>query len=101
MDGFTGMTQVLRADILHDVGDSINAGVNRGQVEGGFVQGMGWLTGEELKWDEQGRLLTHSPDTYKIPAIGDTPRIFNVQFSAKRRAKKCDPRQQSGRRTAA
>jgi len=72
--------RVLRADILQDVGDSINAGVNRGQVEGGFVQGMGWLTGEELKWDEQGRLLTHSPDTYKIPAIGDTPEIFNVRF---------------------
>ena len=80
VDGFTGMTQVLRTDILHDVGDSINAGVNRGQIEGGFVQGMGWLTGEELKWDEAGRLLTHSPDTYKIPAIGDTPQIFNVNF---------------------
>jgi xanthine dehydrogenase molybdopterin-binding subunit B len=74
------MMQVLRVDILQDVGDSINAGVNRGQVEGGFVQGMGWLTCEELKWDEQGRLLTHSPDTYKIPAIGDTPRVFNVTF---------------------
>ncbi len=80
MDGFTGMMRVLRTDILQDVGDSINAGVNRGQVEGGFVQGMGWLTGEELKWDEQGRLLTHSPDTYKIPSIGDTPEIFNVRF---------------------
>jgi len=80
VDGFTGMTQVLRADILHDVGDSVNEGVNRGQVEGGFVQGMGWLTGEELLWDEKGQLLTHSPDTYKIPAIGDAPRIFNVSF---------------------
>jgi xanthine dehydrogenase molybdopterin-binding subunit B len=80
VDGFTGMMRVLRADILQDVGDSINAGVNRGQVEGGFIQGMGWLTGEELKWDEQGRLLTHSPDTYKIPASGDTPEIFNVRF---------------------
>jgi xanthine dehydrogenase molybdopterin binding subunit/xanthine dehydrogenase small subunit len=78
VDGFTGMHRVLRADILHDVGDSINEGVNRGQVEGGFVQGMGWLTTEELKWDEKGRLLTHSPDTYKLPAIGDTPQIFNV-----------------------
>src|SRR5207245_3195314 len=56
----------------------INEGINRGQIEGGFVQGMGWLTNEELKWDDQGRLLTHSPDTYKIPSIGDTPRIFNV-----------------------
>jgi xanthine dehydrogenase molybdopterin binding subunit/xanthine dehydrogenase small subunit len=80
VDGFTGMHQVLRTDILHDVGSSINEGVNRGQVEGGFVQGMGWLTTEELVWDEQGRLLTHSPDTYKIPAIGDVPRIFNVRL---------------------
>ena len=80
VDGFTGMTRVLRTDILQDVGDSINEGVNRGQVEGGFVQGMGWLTAEELKWDEQGRLLTHSPDTYKIPAFGDAPIEFNVRF---------------------
>jgi xanthine dehydrogenase molybdopterin binding subunit/xanthine dehydrogenase small subunit len=80
VDGFTGMHRVLCADILHDAGDSINEGVNRGQIEGGFVQGMGWLTTEELKWDEKGRLLTHSPDTYKLPAIGDTPQIFNVSF---------------------
>jgi xanthine dehydrogenase molybdopterin-binding subunit B len=72
------MHRVLRVDILHDAGDSINEGVNRGQIEGGFVQGLGWLTTEELKWDEQGRLLTHSPDTYKIPSVGDTPQIFNV-----------------------
>jgi xanthine dehydrogenase molybdopterin binding subunit/xanthine dehydrogenase small subunit len=78
LDGFTGMHRLLRVDILHDVGDSVNEGVNRGQIEGGFVQGMGWLTTEELKWDQQGRLLTHSPDTYKIPSVGDTPRIFNV-----------------------
>jgi xanthine dehydrogenase molybdopterin-binding subunit B len=74
------MHRVLRADILHDVGDSINAGINRGQIEGGFIQGMGWLTTEELKWDDKGRLLTHSPDTYKLPSIGDTPQIFNVNF---------------------
>ena len=78
VDGFTGMHRVLRVDILHDAGDSINEGVNRGQIEGGFVQGMGWLTMEELKWDDQGCLLTHSPDTYKIPAVGDMPQIFNV-----------------------
>jgi xanthine dehydrogenase molybdopterin-binding subunit B len=78
VDGFTGMMRVLRADILHDVGDSVNEGVNRGQIEGGFVQGMGWLTTEELLWDDQGRLLTHSPDTYKIPAVGDMPQVFNV-----------------------
>jgi xanthine dehydrogenase molybdopterin binding subunit/xanthine dehydrogenase small subunit len=80
VDGFTGMHRVLRADILHDVGDSINEGVNRGQIEGGFVQGMGWLTTEELKWDDKGLLLTHSPDTYKLPAVGDMPQIFNVNF---------------------
>jgi xanthine dehydrogenase molybdopterin-binding subunit B len=54
--------------------------VARGQIEGGFVQGMGWLTAEELIWDAQGKLLTHSPDTYKIPAVGDTPKSFNVEF---------------------
>ncbi len=80
IDGFSGMTQVTRVDILHDAGDVINAGVARGQVEGGFVQGMGWLTAEELIWDTDGKLLTHSPDTYKIPAVGDTPKIFNVEF---------------------
>jgi xanthine dehydrogenase molybdopterin binding subunit len=78
VDGFTGMTRVLRADILHDAGESVNEAVNRGQVEGGFVQGMGWLTSEELLWDDQGRLLTHSPDTYKIPSGGDMPQAFNV-----------------------
>jgi xanthine dehydrogenase molybdopterin-binding subunit B len=78
VDGFTGMHRVLRVDILHDVGDSVNEGVNRGQIEGGFVQGMGWLTTEELRWDDKGQLLTHSPDTYKIPSVGDTPQIFNV-----------------------
>ena len=73
-------TSVLRVDILHDVGDAVNEGISKGQVEGGFVQGMGWLTTEELKWDDKGRLLTHSPDTYKIPAIGDMPQIFNVNL---------------------
>ncbi|PYJ02824.1 MAG: xanthine dehydrogenase, partial [Verrucomicrobia bacterium] len=85
VDGFTGMHRVLRVDILHDVGDSINEGVNRGQVEGGFVQGMGWLTTEELKWDDQGRLLTHSPDTYKLPSVGDTPQVFHVTLLKKAR----------------
>ena len=80
VDGFTGMHQVLRVDILHDVGDSVNETVNRGQIEGGFIQGMGWLTTEELKWNDQGVLLTHSPDTYKIPSIGDTPREFHVHL---------------------
>jgi len=67
-------------DVLHDVGDAVNEGVSKGQVEGGFVQGMGWLTTEELKWNDKGVLLTHSPDTYKIPAIGDMPQIFNVNL---------------------
>jgi xanthine dehydrogenase molybdopterin binding subunit len=80
VDGFTGMSQILRTDILHDAGDSINAGINLGQIEGGFVQGAGWLTCEELVWNDQGVLLTHSPDTYKIPAVGDRPLEFNVQF---------------------
>ena len=78
IDGFTGMQQVMRVDILHDVGCSVNDAINRGQIEGGFVQGMGWLTAEELLWNDKGVKLTHSPDTYKIPAIGDAPNIFNV-----------------------
>ncbi|MGZ4963005.1 MAG: xanthine dehydrogenase molybdopterin binding subunit, partial [Limisphaerales bacterium] len=80
IDRFTGMHQILRVDVLHDVGDAVNEGISKGQVEGGFIQGMGWLTTEELKWDDKGRLLTHSPDTYKIPAIGDMPQIFNVNL---------------------
>ncbi len=78
VDGYTGMSRVRRVDIVHDVGDSLNPGIDRGQIEGGFVQGMGWLTSEELKWDTAGRLLTHSASTYQIPAIGDAPREFNV-----------------------
>jgi xanthine dehydrogenase large subunit len=80
VDSRTGAFQLLRTDILHDVGTSINPGINRGQIEGGFIQGLGWLTVEELVWDEQGRLLTHSPDTYKIPAIGDIPKDFRIAF---------------------
>jgi xanthine dehydrogenase large subunit len=80
VDAFTGMTRVLRADIIHDAGESINTGVNRGQIEGGFVQGMGWLTSEELIWNERGQLLTHSPDTYKIPSAGDAPEVLNVRL---------------------
>ena len=78
VDGYTGMSRVRRVDIVHDVGDSLNPGVDRGQIEGGFVQGMGWLTSEELKWDAAGRLLTHSASTYQIPAISDAPMEFNV-----------------------
>ncbi|MEY2879314.1 MAG: hypothetical protein RLZZ15_1694 [Verrucomicrobiota bacterium] len=78
VDGYTGMSRVRRVDIVHDVGDSLNPGIDRGQIEGGFVQGMGWLTSEELKWDAAGRLLTHSASTYQIPAMGDAPLEFNV-----------------------
>ncbi|MGD0525077.1 MAG: xanthine dehydrogenase molybdopterin binding subunit [Polyangiaceae bacterium] len=78
VDALSGMKRVLRVDILHDVGDSLNANVDRGQIEGAFVQGMGWLTGEELKWDKNGRLLSHSASTYQIPSIGDAPADFRV-----------------------
>jgi xanthine dehydrogenase molybdopterin-binding subunit B len=80
VDGYNGMSRVRRVDIAHDVGDSLNPGVDRGQIEGGFVQGMGWLTSEELKWDAKGRLLTHSASTYQIPAISDAPMEFNVSL---------------------
>ena len=78
VDGFSGMHRVRRVDIVHDVGDSLNPGVDRGQIEGGFVQGLGWLTREELKWDQDGKLLTHSASTYQIPAFSDAPIEFNV-----------------------
>ncbi|MEO8613923.1 MAG: xanthine dehydrogenase molybdopterin binding subunit [Luteolibacter sp.] len=80
VDGFTGMNHVRRVDILHDVGDSLNPAIDRGQIEGGFVQGMGWLTSEELKWDSQGRLITHSASTYAIPAFSDAPQDFRVSL---------------------
>ncbi len=78
IDGFTGMHHVRRVDILHDVGDSLNPAIDRGQIEGGFVQGMGWLTSEELKWNLEGKLLTHSASTYAIPAFSDAPSDFRV-----------------------
>jgi xanthine dehydrogenase large subunit len=78
IDTLTGEYKVLRVDILHDVGSSLNPAIDRGQIEGGFVQGMGWLTTEELWWDGEGRLRTHAPSTYKIPACSDRPRAFNV-----------------------
>jgi xanthine dehydrogenase molybdopterin binding subunit/xanthine dehydrogenase small subunit len=80
VDGFTGMMRILRADILQDCGNSINPGINVGQIEGAYVQGAGWLTCEELVWNDKGVLLTHSPDTYKIPAVGDRPLVFNVNL---------------------
>lgn len=78
IDGFTGMHHVRRVDILHDVGDSLNPAIDRGQIEGGFVQGMGWLTCEELKWNREGKLLSHSASTYAIPAFSDAPLDFRV-----------------------
>ncbi len=78
IDTLTGENRILRADILHDAGASLNAALDIGQVEGGYVQGAGWLTTEELVWDENGRLRTHAPSTYKIPACNDRPDIFNV-----------------------
>ena len=81
VDTLTGEYHVDRTDILHDVGRSLNPAVDKGQVEGAFVQGMGWLTTEELWWDDKGRLRTHAPSTYKIPLASDRPAIFNVKLA--------------------
>lgn len=80
LDTLTGYVKVLRTDILHDAGKSINEGIDIGQIEGGFVQGLGWVTTEDLKYDEKGNLLNHSPDTYKIPTINDIPHDFRVRL---------------------
>ena len=82
VDTLTGEYRIERADILHDCGRSLNPAVDKGQIEGGFIQGLGWLTTEELWWDGTGALRTHAPSTYKIPACGDRPRIFNVALYA-------------------
>jgi xanthine dehydrogenase large subunit len=78
IDTLTGENRILQTDILHDCGTSLNPAIDIGQIEGGFVQGAGWLTTEELVWDEKGRLRTHAPSTYKIPACSDRPPVFNV-----------------------
>jgi len=80
IDGFTGSFKLRQVDIVHDVGQSLNPLVDLGQIEGGFVQGMGWLTMEELVWDAQGRLRTDAPSTYKIPTIADVPEKFTVKL---------------------
>ena len=80
IDTLTGENRILRCDILHDCGTSLNPALDIGQIEGGFVQGAGWLTTEELVWDTQGRLKTHAPSTYKIPACSDRPEVFNVSL---------------------
>ncbi|WP_170507195.1 xanthine dehydrogenase molybdopterin binding subunit [Ruegeria arenilitoris] len=81
IDTLTGEYRVERTDLLHDVGRSLNPVLDKGQVEGAFIQGMGWLTTEELWWDDAGRLRTHAPSTYKIPLASDRPRIFNVNLA--------------------
>jgi len=80
VDGFTGEHRILRVDILHDVGDSISPVIDRGQVEGGFMQGLGWLTLEELLWDQQGRVATAGASTYKLPSLAELPEVFEVAF---------------------
>ncbi|MCP3726251.1 xanthine dehydrogenase molybdopterin binding subunit [Paraburkholderia sp. CNPSo 3272] len=86
IDTLTGEMRVLRADALHDVGASLNPALDVGQVEGGFIQGMGWLTTEELWWKPDGKLMTHAPSTYKIPTVNDTPAEFNVRLFKNRNA---------------
>ena len=81
IDVFTGKHELVRSDILHDVGKSINPMLDKGQVEGAFVQGLGWVTTEEMKYADDGRLLSHSPDTYKIPTIDDIPHDFRVKLT--------------------
>src|SRR5262249_55267676 len=80
IDRLTGEMRVTRVDLLMDGGLPINPGIGRGQTVGGFIQGMGWCTTEELKYDAAGHLLSHSPTTYKIPNISDVPPVFNVAF---------------------
>jgi xanthine dehydrogenase large subunit len=80
VDGFTGASQLRRVDIVEDVGDSVAPLIDRGQIEGGFVQGVGWLTCEELLWDEAGRLATAGASTYKLPSWSEVPPEFTVHF---------------------
>ena len=85
VDGFTGQYALHRVDILHDVGDSISPLIDRGQIEGGFVQGLGWLCTEELIWDAEGRLQTRGASTYKLPSLGECPPEFHVELLARAR----------------
>ncbi len=80
VDTLTGEYRTTRVDILHDVGRSLNQAIDMGQIEGGFIQGMGWLTTEELWWNDKGRLMTHAPSTYKIPACSDLPADFRAEI---------------------
>jgi xanthine dehydrogenase large subunit len=83
VDGFTGQYRLLRTDILHDAGESISPIVDRGQIEGGFLQGVGWLTIEELLWDSTGRVSTGGASTYKLPSWSEVPDVFNVRMLAR------------------
>ncbi len=85
IDTLTGEYKVDRVDILHDTGRSLNPAIDKGQIEGGFIQGMGWLTTEELVFDGQGNLRTHAPSTYKIPACSDRPAVMNIELYKKGR----------------
>ena len=78
IDRFTGYLKLERSDLLMDIGESINPGIDRGQIIGGFIQGVGWVTNEDLRYSDKGELLSYSPTTYKIPNIQDLPEIFNV-----------------------
>ena len=80
VDTLTGEWKLLRADALYDAGQSLNPAIDIGQVEGAFIQGMGWLTTEQLWWNETGKLMTHAPSTYKIPGISDCPEDFRVRL---------------------
>lgn len=80
VDGFTGAHRLVRVDVVHDVGDSISPLVDRGQIEGGFIQGVGWLTCEQVVWDDKGRLVTRGPSTYKLPSVGECPDVFEVEL---------------------
>jgi len=80
VDCLTGESRITRVDILYDAGQSLNPAIDTGQIEGGFVQGAGWLTSEEVWWDTKGHLRTHAPSTYKIPTCGDIPEVFNVRL---------------------
>ena len=80
VNGLTGGHTLTRVDVLHDVGDSLIPSIDVGQVEGGYVQGLGWLTMEDVLWSDEGRLISHCPSVYKIPAVGDVPRDFRVKL---------------------
>jgi xanthine dehydrogenase large subunit len=80
IDTLTGENSITHVDVLHDVGNSLNPALDVGQIEGAFVQGMGWLTTEDLQWNKKGELISAGPATYKIPAIGDMPKHFDVQL---------------------